>query len=464
LSSPGRRPSVAGMRADSRETAGGGAISVTELTRRVRAQLEEAFPEFWVRGEISNLRIQSSGHAYFTLKDEGAQLPAVMFRTDVLRSGGAVRDGAKVSAYGRLSVYEPRGAYQMVVRALVDDGLGRLRAEFEQLKARLAAEGLFDAAKKRPLPRLPRIVGIVTSPTGAAVHDFISVLRRRGWKGRMILFPAKVQGDGAAREIAARIADAAETGLLDTLVVGRGGGSLEDLWPFNEEIVARAVATSPVPVISAVGHETDFTLCDFAADRRAETPTAAAELISSLRIEATDAVAGAEDRLTAWVDDTLAERGQTLDYLETRLASRSPRTRIAHERLRADMLEAALSSAVARARDAAGRSLDRHARALAVYTPHERLRRASDKIEATRRSLAREATHRLASARDRLDGLEARLRAAGVDATLNRGFAIVVGNDGVITSAAAVKDGTPLVLRFADGEAQAEGGRVFRLE
>lgn len=442
-----------------RRTGGeGGALSVTELTRRVKGLLEEAFPELWVRGEVSNFRIQSSGHAYFTLKDEGAQLPAVMFRGDLLRSPGVLREGARVSAFGRLSVYEPRGAYQFVVRAAIDDGVGRLRAEFEALKARLAAEGLFDSERKSPLPRLPRTVGIVTSPTGAALQDFFSVLRRRGWKGRVILFPARVQGDGAAAEIAARIRDAADCGLLDTLVVGRGGGSLEDLWCFNEEVVARAIAACALPVISAVGHETDVTLADFVADRRAETPTAAAELISSLRLEAEESLESAAESLERPVEDRFGELGQRLDWAESRLSAHTPKDRLHRESLRLDALSLTLGAAIRARLASATREWDRHAHLIATHTPHAKLARASERVATLGRALGLETSRRLASTQESLVVLEARLRATGVDATLKRGFAIVRSEAGdVISHASEVTPGRPLKLRFADGEAGASG-------
>ena len=243
--------------------------SVTEFTRRVKAVLEAAVVPCWVRGEISNLRNQASGHAYFSLKDAGAQVSCVLFRGDAARSAAALRDGAQVVLFGETSVYEARGQYQLIVRLVVADGVGRLQREFEALKQRLAAEGLFAPERKREIPAMPACVGFVTSPTGAALQDFLRILTRRGWSGRLVVLPTKVQGEGAAVEMAAMLSLAGRLGIFDLLVIGRGGGSLEDLWAFNEETLVRAVAACPIPVISAVGHEIDFTLCDFAADRRA---------------------------------------------------------------------------------------------------------------------------------------------------------------------------------------------------
>jgi exodeoxyribonuclease VII large subunit len=255
------------------------ALSVGELTARLKDLLEGAFPAVWVRGEVSNLRAQSSGHVYFTLKDAQAQLAAVLFRGDAARQRMPLRDGQQIIACGSVSVYGARGQYQLIVREVVEDGLGRLQAEFERLKQRLAAEGLFEPANKVPLPAMPRTIGFITSPTGAAVQDFLRILTRRRWRGRVVVLPAKVQGEGAAAEMAAWLEFVQRGGAaggpgFDLLVIGRGGGSLEDLWAFNEEPLVRAVATSRIPIISAVGHEIDFTLCDFAADVRAETPRA----------------------------------------------------------------------------------------------------------------------------------------------------------------------------------------------
>jgi exodeoxyribonuclease VII large subunit len=436
----------------------GGALTVTELTRRVKNLLEEAFPEVWVRGEVSNLRIQSSGHAYFTLKDANAQLSAVMFRGDLLRLPTPLREGAQVSAFGRLGVYEPRGTYQLVVRVALDDGLGRLRREFDALKAKLAAEGLFDSEKKRPLPYPSRVVGFVTSPTGAAIQDFVSVLIRRGFKGRLIVFPAKVQGAGAATEIAEQIRKAGSLGILDTLVVGRGGGSLEDLWPFNEEVVARAVAASPTPVISAVGHEIDFTLSDFAADKRAETPTAAAELISSNYIEAKDRLELAEEELHEAADNILRDKDQALDLLESRLTARSPLTQVRHDRMRMESLESRLRAAGLARTETMRRAIERCAHDLATHTPHARLSVARSRTESLAHAMETALAHRRDTRDMKLSGLEARLRAAGIDATLSRGFSVVKNAEGrVISHAGEVTPGKRLSLRFADGEAAAEG-------
>ena len=274
-SRPGRRRSVTRDMKTRDESlfagdAGAEIESVSGFTRRVKTLLESGLRPGWVRGEVTNVRAQASGHVYFSLKDAGAQLSAVMFRGDAARQTVKLREGTQVVVYGEVSVYEARGQYQLIVRVVIEDGVGKLQREFEALKARLAAEGLFAVETKRAIPAMPACVGFITSPTGAAVQDFMRILMRRGWRGRVVVLPAKVQGEGAAAEMAAMVALAQELGIFDVMVIGRGGGSLEDLWAFNEEVLVRAVAACTVPVISAVGHEIDFTLCDFAADRRAE--------------------------------------------------------------------------------------------------------------------------------------------------------------------------------------------------
>ena len=280
-------------------------LTVTEFTRRVKLVLEGGVDACWVKGEVSNLRVQPSGHVYFSLKDAGAQLSAVMFRMQAARQTVRIRDGLQVVAFGSVSVYEPRGQYQLVVKTLVDDGVGALQREYEALKRRLSEEGLFDAGRKKPLPQMPQTVGFLTSPSGAAVQDFMRILIRRGWKGRVVVLPSKVQGEGASAEMVDMLRLAVSLEIFDLIVIGRGGGSIEDLWAFNEEPLVRAVAACPVPTISAVGHEIDFTLCDFAADRRAETPSAAAELITSGFVDFSERTQAAGSAMAQAVEETL---------------------------------------------------------------------------------------------------------------------------------------------------------------
>jgi len=404
--------------------------SVTSFTRRVKQLLEGTLGSVWIRGEISNLRAQASGHTYFSLKDAGAQLAAVLFRADAARQTVRLRDGLQVIVHGDVSVYEARGQHQLIVRVVVDDGVGRLQREFEALKARLADEGLFARERKRLLPSLPRTVGFITSPTGAAVQDFLRILQRRGWRGRVVILPARVQGEGAAAELAAQLALAAEVGGFDLLVIGRGGGSLEDLWAFNEEPLVRAVASSPIPVLSAVGHEIDYTLCDFAADHRAETPSAAAELLTSGFVAALERARQAGDRLGERVGASLERHGTTLDHARARLRLLAPAARVEQAWQRADELRGRLGAAL------------RHLAQL----------RRQELADARGRLLRASPEPRIELASHQLLSLWKRLQAASPASVLNRGFVILRDASGQpVTRRAGTGPGAPLEAEFADG-------------
>ena len=306
--------------------------SVSELTRRVRGQLEGSFGDVWVKGEISNFRKPVSGHAYFILKDAGAQIKAVLFRGSLSKLKFNLQDGMEVLFHGKLTVYEPRGEYQIIGDTLEPVGIGALQLAFEQLKMKLAKEGLFDPKHKKPLPKLPKTIGIVTSPTGAAVKDILKVLSRRFPKRRILVIPANVQGDKAAGEIAAAIKLAEKwntersSEAIDVLIVGRGGGSIEDLWPFNEEIVARSIDQCPIPIISAVGHEIDVTISDFVADLRAPTPSAAAEIVVPQKDELEKIVNFQTQRLVNNFKKALDHVRLHLTHLSSRLVD--PREKI----------------------------------------------------------------------------------------------------------------------------------------
>ena len=409
---------------------GARAESVTEFTKRVKTLLEGGIRPGWVRGEVSNLRAQSSGHVYFSLKDAGAQLSAVLFRGDASRQTVKLRDGQQIVCYGQVSVYETRGQYQLVVRAIIEDGVGRLQQEFERLKRQLADEGLFAAEKKRPIPLMPAVLGFITSPTGAAVQDFMRILLRRGWRGRLVILPAKVQGEGAAAEMMAMLALAQELEIFHLLVIGRGGGSLEDLWAFNEEPLVRAVAACTVPIISAVGHEIDFTLCDFAADVRAETPSGAAELISSNFISCAERAGRAGEAMVDAGEDAVERARERLDHARSRLRLLTPSAQIEQGFLRLDdfsnRLAAALRSTVQARRQQLGEIRAR----LAQASPETRVQLGS---------------HQLLS-------LYKRLQAASPASVLNRGFAIVRDERGKpVARRAAIKAGQRLSTEFKDG-------------
>lgn len=413
-------------------------LSVTEFTQRIKTLVEGAFPAVSIRGDVSNLRIQTSGHAYFTLKDDQSQISAVVFRGTLARTSVRLRDGMQLVADGEIDVYERRGNYQLVVRAFREEGVGRLQEAFERLRQKLADEGLFDKKLKREIPSLPQTVAFVTSPTGAAIRDFISILRRRSWTGRVLVVPAKVQGDGAAGDIVhgVEMANALAT-KPDLLVVGRGGGSLEDLWCFNEEAVARAVRASSIPVISAVGHEIDFTLSDFAADLRAETPSAAAEYISSARLDLVSRFDTAAASLDDATERALHDFSQRVDLLESNLARHSPESqlRLIKERIAgaSARLDAGARSELARFRDA----LSTQAFALERKNPE----------------------HAVRFARLRLDQLKTRLTASGIDSVLRRGFAVARDSETgkIIDRARDVGFGKLVELQFSDGKTRVEG-------
>ena len=409
---------------------GARAESVSDFTRRVKALLEGGVRPGWVRGEVSNLRAQASGHVYFSLKDATAPVSAVLFRGDAARQTVKLRDGQQVVVFGAVSVYEARGQYQLVVRAVIEDGVGRLQQEFERLKQRLADEGLFAAEKKRPIPEMPATVGFITSPTGAAVQDFMRILTRRGWRGRLVVLPAKVQGDGAAAEMVAMLELAQELKIFDLLVIGRGGGSLEDLWAFNEEPLVRAVAGCPIPVISAVGHEIDFTLCDFAADVRAETPSGAAELISSNFVHCAERAAQASEAMVAAGEGAVERAAERLDHARSRLRLLTPAAQIEQGFLRLDDFSNRLASALRSLLQLRRQQLGEARTRLMHSSPETRVQHGS---------------HQLLS-------LYKRLQAASPASVLNRGFAIVRDERGQpVARRAAIKAGQRLSAEFSDG-------------
>ncbi|HEY8902970.1 MAG TPA: exodeoxyribonuclease VII large subunit [Chthoniobacterales bacterium] len=439
--------------------------SVSELTRAIRLTLEEGIGEVWVKGEISNYRRQASGHHYFTLKDDGSQLPCVLFAGSARNLRGLrLADGVQVQVFGELTVYEARGQYQLVVQHAQEEGLGALQARFEALKGRLAAEGLFDAARKRLLPAFPARIGVVTSPTGAAIRDFLKVLHRRMPSIEVIVHPVRVQGRGAAAEIARAIRDFSEApgnGLptVDLVVVTRGGGSLEDLWEFNEEAVARAIASSRVPIVSAVGHEIDFTLSDFAADLRAPTPSAAAELVAPDRAELLRGVQACANRLLRECANVLQLWRARLDARERSPLFREP-GRILRERAqRLDAAEIAIRRIpIQLVREKDGRL--RHAAAVvAAHRPAARLAMLREALSRSEVLLDESTARSILRRRERLMSASALLAALSPEATLSRGFTITFAADGTIIRAAAdLAPGERIFTKFQDGEVESTIG------
>ena len=429
-------------------------VSVSELTAALRDLVESRFAEVWVEGELSGARVWNTGHLYFTLKDAHAQVKGVMFRSALQRLRFKPGDGVHVVARGRLSVYEPRGEYQLVCEHMEPRGLGALQLAYEQLRTRLAAEGLFDQARKRPLPALPRRIGVVTSLEGAALRDIIRVLRRRYPNAHVIVAPARVQGEGAARDIARALRQITRIEGVDVVIAGRGGGSIEDLWAFNEEAVARAIAASPVPVISAVGHETDVTIADFVADLRAPTPSAAAEIV----VRRKDEFAGHIDALARRAASGLRARMQRLagrlHQLQARPAFAGVPARIAMRHRHVAELAAALRRAAGVEAAERRRRVGQLTQSLTAHHPQQRLARGRAVLAAHDRRLAAAMATRRHAAETRLREAAAHLHALSPLAVLGRGYAMCWSDDRttLVRTAEAVTAGDRVHVRLASGE------------
>ena len=399
-------------------------LTVSELTAQIRNTLERQFFDMWVEGELSNCKVWNTGHLYFTLKDQGAQVRGVMFRGSLRLLRFTPRDGMRVVARGRLSVYDPKGEYQIVCEHFEPEGLGARQLAFEQLKQRLSTEGLFDPQRKRPLPVLPRKIGVVTSLDGAAVRDIIRVLRRRYANAHIVIRPARVQGEGAALEIARALTAICKVPGVDVVIVGRGGGSIEDLWAFNEEVVARALAGCAVPTISAVGHETDVTIADFVADLRAPTPSAAAELVVARK----DEVFARIDRLSQRLDSSQQSR---LHRLEARLRSLEARPgyggfhgRVLMRDRRATELTTDLRRAVQSGIETRARRHRTLRAALDTFDPRHRLAAVRGRLQAATSALDVGISRRRLRLDSRLGSAAARLDSLSPLAVLGRGYAV----------------------------------------
>jgi len=427
--------------------------SVSELSQQIRGLLEKEFPDVWVMGEISNFKAAGSGHFYFTLKDSTAQVKAVCFRSQARYLKFKPQDGLSVIVRGRLSVYEARGEYQLYVEYLEPAGLGALQLAFEQLKQKLAAEGLFDPSRKRPLPLLPRAVGVVTSPTGAVIRDMLRIMRRRFRNLRVVVYPAKVQGEGAAPEIAEGIRTLNRQAEVDVIIVARGGGSLEDLWAFNEESVARAIAASKVPVISAVGHETDFTIADFVADLRAPTPSAAAELVVPRKRDLVADLENRARRISQVVRLKLSEARGRLRELHLHRVFQRMATRLAERAQQVDEWLARLERS-ARQRLSTAREEWLEASSGIVRYDFPRLLRLKRAALGERRAQFEAAFERfVVDRRNRLSRRQAILGERGPLVILNRGYSITRDADGkVVRDAASVPLGSGISVRLARGE------------
>lgn len=446
------------------------ALSVTQLVRRMKNLLEVELGEQWVEGEVSNLRKQGSGHWYFSLKDEKAQISCAMFGARRRPGAEVLEDGVKVRVFAEPSVYEARGQLQIIVQKVELAGVGELQARFEALKRKLDAEGLFAAERKQALPAFPMRIGLITSGTGAAIRDILNVLERRAPWVEPVLYPVRVQGKGAEREIAAAIrqmGDPEEHDFprSDVLIVGRGGGSLEDLWNFNEELVARAIADCPIPVISAVGHEIDFTIADFVADLRAPTPSAAAELAVPSGDELQGRIETLRSRLGRRVEDRLSRLDLVLENARRGVLSRGGDRLLREPAMQVDGLRERLRGAVQGAwRDRVLEFKDA-ARSLEMVRPERRLERQREAAVDLSRRLFRAVEQGVLGQEERLDHLRGLLRALGPESAFERGFSITLDQQGrAVRSVEQVKEGAELRTKLRDGEAVSEVREIDRRE
>jgi len=436
--------------------------TVSELTRDVRGLLETHFGEVCVEGEISNHRHHTSGHHYFTLKDGGAQLSCVMFRGNARNLSVTLDNGQQILARGDLTVYDARGQYQLIVKLVQPKGFGTLQAKFEALKQKLDAEGLFDPARKKPIPKSPRTIAIVTSPTGAAVQDFLNVVRRRAPWVRVLIYPARVQGEGGESEIAnavRRLSDPLAIGLppIDTLIVARGGGSIEDLWNFNEEIVARAIADCPIPVVSGVGHEIDFTIADFVADHRAPTPSAAAELVVPDGAALARRLESADDDLENAIDRRLGRLASDLAMLARNLEAREPMRELRSLSQTLDHLSDQLDHGLLAAVNNARTRLERASSKLEPRHLLERLSVERQKIASLGDRLQTSTEHYLSDRRQRCRGLGQVLDALAPDRVFARGFSLTTDAQGkILRTVDGLSVGDTLVSKLAGGTVRSE--------
>ena len=425
--------------------------SVTRLTREVRVLLDRGLGVIWVEGELSNFSQPASGHWYFSLKDRDAQLRCAMFRMKNVLVGFTPRPGNQVLLRGRISVYEARGEYQLIVEHLEEAGIGALKREFERLKTQLAAEGLFALERKRSLPRFPRRIGVVTSPSGAALRDVLNVLARRYPVAAVLIYPAPVQGAAAVPALVRALAQASARAECDVLILTRGGGSLEDLWAFNDEQLARAIHACAVPVVSGVGHEVDFTIADLVADARAPTPSAAAELVAPDRHACLEALSRTAQRLALAVRRELRVRTSRLEATERRLRLAHPGVRLAQQIQRLDDLSQRLAGAMRGGVQQDSVRLAELGTRLAHCSPRHAVQEYGARAAGLRARLAHAGAASLTRVAQRLALAQRALHMVSPLATLSRGFAIITSADGIVTDAAAIAPGTPIEAQLARG-------------
>ncbi|NRB45119.1 MAG: exodeoxyribonuclease VII large subunit [Verrucomicrobiales bacterium] len=432
-------------------------LTVSQLTRKIRNLIEYRVGEVWVEGEISNLRKQASGHQYFTLKDQGSQLSCVLFRGNVAKLNVDLEDGQEIQLFGDVTVYEPRGNYQLIVRQAQLKGLGALQAKFEALKDKLNVEGLFDPERKQPIPTFPNTICIITSPSGAAIRDILSVLKRRAPWVKIILYPVLVQGNSAAKEIAEAIHNIenwTQEGKIsiDTVLLTRGGGSLEDLWPFNEEKTARAIGSLSLPLVSAIGHEIDYTISDFTADMRAPTPSAAAELIAPDSQEIRNQLHSINKSLSYRITDTLDRWKERLDYLGTNTLINEPQRILADLDqsidLKTDSLKSALVNSLREKKD----SMSALGSRISMCHPAKQLETVLGQFKILDNRLQNATQSLINRSNERCEKAAVAIKALGPDSVLDRGFSLTQDKDGtLITSIKNVNSGDKLETWVSDG-------------
>lgn len=432
-------------------------FTVSRLNQSVRQLLEGEMGVVWISGEISNFTRPASGHWYFTLKDDTAQVRCAMFRNSNRRVQFHPDHGQQVLVRASVTLYEPRGDYQIIVESMQPAGEGLLQQQFEQLKSRLSAEGLFDPAHKQPLPSPARQVGVITSRTGAALHDILHILQRRDPSLPVIIYPTAVQGAEAPAQIVRAIELANLRNECDVLIVGRGGGSLEDLWSFNDERVARAIFASRIPVVSAVGHETDITIADFVADLRAPTPSAGAEIVSRNQLELLRQLQGQQQRLEMAMDYYLSALSQRFARLHHRLQQQHPQLRLARQQHALFQLRQRLNAALENTLHRERERLQRQTRRLSQQQPSARIHRASARVQQLEYRLSQLISRRLASTRERFSNAITHLEAVSPLATLARGYSVTSAADGhLLKQTKQVKAGDSLTTRLADGWVESE--------
>lgn len=438
-------------------TQNSGIFTVSRLNQTVRLLLEQEMGQVWISGEISNFTQPASGHWYFTLKDDSAQVRCAMFRNSNRRVAFRPQHGQQVLVRANITLYEPRGDYQIIVESMQPAGEGLLQQRYEQLKQRLAAEGLFDQSLKKPLPSPARQVGVITSKTGAALHDVLHVLQRRDPSLPVVIYPTAVQGDDAPGQIVRAIELANRRDECDVLIVGRGGGSLEDLWSFNDERVARAIFASRIPVVSAVGHETDVTIADFVADLRAPTPSAAAEIVSRNQSELLRQIQSQQQRLEMAMDYFLASSNQRFTRLHHRLQQQHPQLRLARQQTALVRLRQRLDTAVDAQLRRASLQQQRLSQRLSQHTPLPRIHRLQTRLQQQEYRLSQAVSMRLGASRERFATLAAHLEAVSPLATLARGYSVTQAADGrLLKQTRQVQAGDKLTTRLADGVVESQ--------